>query len=122
MKLLLSKLSGMKKVPFPLRIVRLPLGLEVEVGYCILPGRKVAMGFVKGSRILPLAVAEKNEIRPLPRLKNLVKKVQVVTLKPDGRGGAVAQIPDSFGNFLPLGRAKREGKRWGCLSVLLGFY
>lgn len=119
MKLLLSKLSGMKKVPFPLRIVRLPLGLEVEVGYCILPGRKVAMGFVKGSHILPLAVAEKNEIRPLPRLKNLVKKVQVVTLKPDGRGGAVAQIPDSFGNFLPLGRAKREGKRWGLEGIRL---
>lgn len=45
--------------------------------------------------------------------------MQVVTLKPDGRGGAVAQIPDSFGNFLPLGRAKREGKRWGLEGIRL---
>ncbi|MBQ1348230.1 MAG: hypothetical protein IIY58_02570 [Aeriscardovia sp.] len=119
MKLLFSKLSGMKKVPLPLRVVRLPLGLGVEVGYCILPGRKVAMGFVKGSRILPVAVAEKNEIRPLPRLKNLVRKVQIVTLNPDGRGGALAQIPDSFGNFLPLGKAKKEGKRWGLEGIRL---
>lgn len=119
MRLLISKLSGMKRVPFPLRVRTLPLGLGVKVGYCILPGRKIAIGFTDRSGILPLAVADENQIRPLPKLKSFVKKVEAITLMPDGRGEEIAQIPDSFGNFLPLGRVKKEGEKWGLKGIRL---
>lgn len=117
MRLLFSRLSGLKKVPFPLHLHLLRLGLGISVGYCALPGRKLAIGFAKGSRILPVAIAEKNEIRPLPRLKNLVKKVETVVVRPDGQGGKTAQISDSFGNFLTLGKAKKEGEKWGLEGI-----
>ena len=120
MRLLASKLSGMKKAPFPLRVRALPLGLGIGVGYCVLPGKKIAMGFAKGSRILPLALAEGNQIRPLPKLKKgFVKRIEALTLRPDGQGGQIAEVPDSFGNFLTLGRVKKEGGKWGIEGLRL---
>lgn len=118
MRLLFSKLSGMKKVPSPLLVHTLPLGLGVKVGYCCLPGRKIAIGFTKKSGILPIALAEGNRIKPLPKLKTLVK-AETITLVPSGRGEEIAQVPDSFGNSLTLGRVKKEGAKWGLKGIRL---
>ena len=107
----------MRPVPFPLKVRRLRLGLGIEVGFCALPGKRIAMGFASGRRLAPVAVAEENRIRPVKKLQELVKGIGEVTLRSDGKGGQIAAIQDPFGSATPLGRLKEEGEKWGLEDV-----
>ena len=114
---LLAKKFDMKALPFPLRARRLPLGLGIGVGFCVLPGRKVAMGFASKGRLAPLAVAEGNVIRPVKKLKDLAKGIGDVTLGPDRHGGKIASIRDPFGSPVPVGQLRKEGGKWGLEDI-----
>ncbi|MBO6003453.1 MAG: hypothetical protein J6P35_00535 [Aeriscardovia sp.] len=114
---LLAQKFDMRPVPFPLKVRRLRLGLGVQVGFCALPGGKIAMGFTSGKSLAPVAVAEGKALRPLKKLQRLVKRVEEVTLTPDGKGGEIAAVRDSFGSVAPLGRVKEEGGKWGLEDI-----
>ncbi|MBQ1425131.1 MAG: hypothetical protein IIY98_03325, partial [Aeriscardovia sp.] len=72
---LLAQRFALKPAPFPLKVRPLRLGLGVGVGFCTLPGKKIVMGFASEKSFAPVAIVEGDAIRPLKKLKDLVRRV-----------------------------------------------
>lgn len=114
---LLAQRFALKPVSFPLKVRPLRLGLGVGVGFCTLPGKKIVMGFASEKSFAPVAIAEGDAIRPLKKLKDLVRRVGEVNFKPDSHGGKIATVKDAFDNLIPIGQIKKEGAKWGIADI-----